>query len=393
MFLPPELLTLFFLANAAAAIPQVSLLPNVTETAPIEWATVSIPTETTGTFDAAATESVSIDRGDGLAEGDPCNSAGTEQCCVIDDTTCGETSRQLRPGVPTATGWGETGPATDRLVTLIATETTVTTIRPTIINIETNLVEDGFTLGDATQASGDNNGQQSSVTVANTVRPSNKPGPSGDNIAGGDAPSVSGTTSQQTGQNSLLLSIVSQLGGTPSNVQPASPTTNSLGQTITPPSSDNGGGSAAAQPATTPNSGMPRDTDEASFPQVTPTVGTGYLVIGGAWTVTLTPGLSIYLGGNLAPTILEMTTDATGNTLVTVSSSGTAVTATVRVALTTMTMPKSGFEASITDSARPGEQSARLATTSSKGAGADKTSKLEWWTGAVLGILGFGILL
>lgn len=49
--------------------------------------------------------------------------------------------------------------ATDRLVTLIATETTVTAIRPTIINIETNLVEDGFTLGDATQASGDNNGQ------------------------------------------------------------------------------------------------------------------------------------------------------------------------------------------------------------------------------------------
>ena len=58
-----------------------------------------------------------------------------------------------------------------------------------------------------------------------------------------------------------------------------------------------------------------------------------------------------------------------------------------------MTMLKSGFEASITDSARPGEQSARLATTSSKGAGADKTSKLEWWTGAVLGILGFGVLL
>ena len=112
---------------------------------------------------------MSIDRGDGLAEGDPCNSAGTEQCCVIDDTTCGETSRQLRPGVPTATGWGETGPATDRLVTLIATETTVTAIRPTIINIETNLVEDGFTLGDATQASGDNNQERHRNRQGRTV--------------------------------------------------------------------------------------------------------------------------------------------------------------------------------------------------------------------------------
>jgi hypothetical protein len=137
---------------------------------------------------------------------------------------------------------------------------------------------------------------------------------------------------------------------------------------------------------------MPNDTNAASAPPVSSAVGTGSLIIG-AWTVTLTPGLSINLAGNTNPTILELTTDATGNTLVTVSSSGTAVTATVRVALTTMTMPISGFEASVTDSPRPGEKSATLATTSSKGAGADRKSELEWWAGAVLGVLGFGMMM
>ncbi|KAL1796798.1 hypothetical protein ACET3X_005338 [Alternaria dauci] len=358
MFLPSELLTLFFLANGAAAVPQLSSLPNVTETAPSEQAIVSIPTEPAGTVDAAATDGVHLDRGDGLVELDPCHPAVTDQCCVIDPAACNEgTIVGVTPALPTATGWGETDPATDRLVTLITTETTFTTVRPTILNIETNMVEDGLALGDATRASGDNNVQSFSVTAANTVRSSNTAGQSGDNTLGGDAPSVTGTTSQQTGQNSLLLNIVSQLGGAPSNSQPAFPTANSLGQTIALTSDDNGEGGASAQPATPPNSDVLRATNKASSPQVTPTVGTGYLTVEGSWIVTLTPGLSINLGGNIHPTMLEMTTDATGNTLVT-----------------------------------SGEQSTRPATTSSKGAGADRISKPEWWAGADFGILGFGAL-
>lgn len=368
------------------------MLPNVTEITPSEQSTVSIPTETTGTLDAAATESVHLDRGDGLGDVDPCFPVMTEQCCVIDPAMCGTNDVEGILGLPAATGWGETDPATDRLVTLTPIETTITTIRPTILNLETNTAAAGFDLDDATQGSERNNGQPFFVTQANTARSSNMPRQTVDNIAGGETSSATGTTPQQTGQNSLLLKIVSQFGGTLSNIQPASPTTNSLAQPVAPASNDNGGSSASAQPATTPDSNMPSDTNTTPAPQVTPVVGTGSLIIG-SWTVTLTPGLSINLGGNIYPTVLEMTTDATGNTLVTVSSSGTAVTATVRVALTTMTVAKSGFEASITNSARPSEETAGLATTSSKGASADKRSALEWWMGAVLGILGFGIVM
>jgi hypothetical protein len=80
--------------------------------------------------------------------------------------------------------------------------------------------------------------------------------------------------------------------------------------------------------------------------------------------------------------------------LVTVFSDGTAVTATVRVTSTTMTIPISGYEASMTDSTRPAEQTGELATPSSEGAGAKRRStELEWLAGAILSILGFGVIL
>jgi hypothetical protein len=80
--------------------------------------------------------------------------------------------------------------------------------------------------------------------------------------------------------------------------------------------------------------------------------------------------------------------------LVTVFSDGTAVTATVRVTSTTMTIPISGYEASMADSTGPAEQTGSLATISSEGAGAEtRSTELEWLAGAILGILGFGVIL
>ncbi|KAG9187626.1 hypothetical protein G6011_05497 [Alternaria panax] len=408
MFLPLELLTLFFITNAAAAVPQLSFPPNVTAITPSEQSTISIATETTGIPDVTYDDIATLKLDGGL----PPDSCATS----FDPVRCSDPApAPFAPTLPTETGWGEAGPASDRLVTLTPTKTTVTTIRPTIVNLETNTAEAGFDLDDSIQASGNNNGQPFLVTAAHTASSSNKPGQSGDSPVGGDAPSATGATSQQTGLNSLLLAIVSRLAGAPSNVQPASPTMKSLGQPLAPTDNSNRGGGAIVtnslgqtgaaasnsngrvgapgQPATTPDSGMSGETNTASPPHVTPAAGTGYLKIRGSWVVTLTPGLSINLGGNMYPTMLELTTDATSNTLVTVSLSGTAVTATVRVALTTMTVPKSGFEASITDSARPGEQSTKLTTTSSKGASAGRRSDLEWWVGAVLGVLGFGVIL
>ena len=52
-------------------------------------------------------------------------------------------------------------------------------------------------------------------------------------------------------------------------------------------------------------------------------------------------------------TSIGITTDATGQTLITLSSCGTAITATISNAPAVITLPKTGFEASITDAALP----------------------------------------
>jgi len=373
MYLPPELLTLLFLANAAAAVPQTSFLPNVTEIAPTQQSTVSIAAQITEPSDATATES-SVDRVDVKVE--VCT-LDASSCCSIDPGSCGGLQWIV---LPSATGWGLTGPATDRLVTLTPTATTVTTTRPTILNLETSVLVWG-----TEQESEGSAGQPGLIIGPSTVRASNTIG---------EGPGATGSAQQQIEQHSLLLQIVSQIGRAPSNVQPAqpaSPATENPGQTVAPINNHNGGDSALAQPATTPDSGMASNTDMISPPQTAPAVAIGEFVYG-TQTLTLTAGLSTNIGSNFFPTFVGLTTDADGNTLVSVFSDGTAVIATVRVAPTTMVVPRSGFEASTTDAASPGEQTGGLATTPSKEAGAGRRRKLEWWMGAVLGALSFGAM-
>ena len=72
-------------------------------------------------------------------------------------------------------------------------------------------------------------------------------------------------------------------------------------------------------------------------------------------TVTLTPGLSTTVGPEGDATFIGITTDTTGQTIITISSSGTAITATISDAPAVITLPKTGFEASITDVARAGD--------------------------------------
>lgn len=300
-----------------------------------------------------------------------------DSCCSIDPGSCGGLQWII---LPSATGWGEAGPATDRLVTLTPTATTVTTTRPTILNLETNVLVWG-----TEQESEGSAGQPGFIMGPSTVRASNTMG---------EDPGATGSAQQQIEQNSLLLQIVSQIGRAPSNVQPTQPTssaTDSPGQTVAPANNQNGENSALGQPATTPDSGMASNTDITSPPQTTPAVAIGEFVYG-TQTLTLTAGLSTNIGSNFFPTFVELTTDAEGNTLVSVFSDGTAVIATVRVAPTTMVLQSSGFEASTTDPASPGEQTGGSATTSSKEAGAGRTSELEWWMGAVFGALSFGAI-
>ncbi len=359
----------------------MSSIPNVTEITASQQPTISSATEISEPPDAVAT----LVRVDEDPRVDPCETS-------FDPSSCNAVGGI--PFLPSATGWEETDPATDRLVTLTPTKTTVTTIQPTILDLETNIVIWGA--DDSTQESGGNNGQPSLITGPNTVSSADIPGQTEDNIVGGDDTSATGLTPQQTGQNSLLLAIVSQIGGAPSVVQPTQPAslaTDSLGQPVVPTNNEGGGNSATAQPATTPSSGMPSSTNIASPPQTTPAVGVGSFVYGSS-TLTLTPGLNTNIGSNFFPTFVELTTDAKGNTLVTVFSDGTAVTATVRVTSTTMTIPISGYEASMADSTGPAEQTGSLATISSEGAGAEtRSTELEWLAGAILGILGFGVIL
>jgi hypothetical protein len=303
-----------------------------------------------------------------------------DSCCSIDPDNCGGLQWIV---IPTETGWGETGPATNHLETVTPTATTVTTTRPTILNLETNIATW------AAQTSEGNNEEPIIITGPNNVRSSTMPGQTADNNAGGEDSSATGSA------NGLLLDIVSHIGGALSNVQPtqpASPATNGLGQPVAPTNTDNRESGASALPATTPGSGMPSNTNMVSSGQTTAAGGVGEFVYR-TQTLTLTPGLSTNIGSNWFPTYVELTTDAKGNNLVTVFADGTAVTATVRVAPTTMVIPKSGFEASTTDSANPSEQTGKLAITSSKGAGPDRRSELELWMGAVLGVLGIGTIL
>ncbi|EUC46122.1 hypothetical protein COCMIDRAFT_93750, partial [Bipolaris oryzae ATCC 44560] len=136
----------------------------------------------------------------------------------------------------------------------------------------------------------------------------------------------------------------------------------------------------------TPGPGMPSATGS------TPTSGAipNSITLGSA-IIALTPGVSTTIGPSSDQTLVAITTNAAGSTLVTISSSGVAVTATVSAVPTTVTLPKTGFEASITNVARPGvvTSSRPLSTTSSKAmAVGNKKSEVGWWTSAMLGVVG-----
>lgn len=173
--------------------------------------------------------------------------------------------------------------------------------------------------------------------------------------AGDDAPGdPAQSPQQQTAPNTLLNDIVSGLADTTPLPQPT------------------------AQAPITP----------APTPVPAPTAIPGTLTLGSA-TLTLTHGLSTTLGAEPDATFVSISTDAAGQTIVVISSSGTAITATVTDAPATVTLPKTGFEASITDVARPGAWSTGVgraaAPTSSRGVAGALRGEVRWWSGVVVG--------
>ena len=113
----------------------------------------------------------------------------------------------------------------------------------------------------------------------------------------------------------------------------------------------------------------------------------------GAATLTLSNGLSTTVGTGSAATFVALTTNPAGYTLIVVSSSGTAVTATISNAPVTITMPKTGWEASITAAARFGNDPSAVTptSTSSKGAAANART-WDSYVGILLGIIATGAI-
>ena len=303
------------------------------------------------------------------------------------------------PKLPTATSWYDTGVDSFLVGAHTQTDVVVTISRPTIINIETNTATRidpvaAPVRGNDASRSESSGRQPTTGTQADTV---GLPKTFGQHVGiGTDGRGTSSTltsNSQQTEQSGLLLDVVSKLGETLSSVQEsqlASLMTDGSGQPIRPTSSDSG--SALSQLPVTPSQRLSSGTDTTSLQTIVSVDGT---ITIGSEILTLTPGLSATVGPASDATFLGLATDINGNTLVTISSSGIAITATVSNVPATVSLPKTGFEASITAAARPGDYATRTNSTSSttRAVGVGGRSEMGWWTNVVLGVVGIGLLL
>jgi hypothetical protein len=126
-------------------------------------------------------------------------------------------------------------------------------------------------------------------------------------------------------------------------------------------------------------------------------VAVGNTITLGSATISLTAGLSTVIGTGTNTTLIAIQTDNASHTIITISSSGTAVTATITNAPATVTLPKTGFEASITNSAGREVATSRVAvtavSTSSKGAANEKRVNMGGLPGILLTVLGFVAML
>ncbi|KAL6712546.1 hypothetical protein ACN47E_000423 [Coniothyrium glycines] len=368
MYLPTELLTIVLLTSSAFAIPQIAPAAN----------------ETAQSTDSIKTPQPTFPPDEGLQDpqedpplNDPCS---TESCWPLN----------FIPSLPTETGWGDdinVIAAPSAIVIIDEPPTLVTTRTPTIIGIQTAIVPvlspsrsakpDGGRIVVVGPSGNGNNEPSAALALtpapAPSPAPGQQPGPKGDNAQA--TPSVD---AQPSVNNDLLLDIISKMGETPPPAE------------LTHVSDTAAGTTEEHDPEQ--HQAMTNVVDTA-HEQVTLSVGASITV--GSAVVTLTPGLSTTIGDG---TMIGITTDNTGQTIITIASSGTAVTATVSNAPVTMTVPKPGFEASITAAARPGAASAssareRVASSSSKAGAMAHAVEFDWVTRAVLGILGIGVIL
>lgn len=264
----------------------------------------------------------------------------------------------ITDGVMKATMLGPQTSSTDKL--LIATST------PTLVGIHTEI-------------------QPS--TQPGAARPAGTPNDSPISAESGPAPGPSLATPTS---DPLLLDIISHLVPTssspPGSLSSPDFASTPVGGSVNPEHGTN----EPAQPSNvTPGPAI-------TAPPSASVVSLGSQITLGSSVLTLTPGLSSTIGDGTTATYVAITTDETGHTLITVSSSGTAVTATITNAPATITQLKTQYDSTITTAARPGtfdgSPSGKSATTSSKGAAASQKAEFGRWLYAGVGIAGFGLV-
>lgn len=258
----------------------------------------------------------------------------------------------------------------------------ITTDQPIIITVHTEISASGFQPDLSDPASG----------KEHSSKPS---GPNGSPSALSGSPEREHTTTGPSaaepqvtpGGSDLLNEIISRVG----NAQPGAQPT---GQPAVPTD-----GSPAPNGNIVPSGNLgtaPANDNTQQGSQSSLAVGAPITL--GSATLTLTPGLSTTVGTGSDATAVAINTNASGSTIIIISSSGTAITAIVTKAKTTITSSASrtGFDASISEEARPGNDKITTlngAATSTRSAGG-AASRFRWEVESWIGILaGIGALL
>ncbi|KAF2654168.1 hypothetical protein K491DRAFT_717448 [Lophiostoma macrostomum CBS 122681] len=174
----------------------------------------------------------------------------------------------------------------------------------------------------------------------------------------GPSPVVSAPPGATSSGNDLISQIISQIATAEPGAQPTG---------ASAVSTDSNGGTTQDQQ---------QATDVTSAHASVPTLSLAESITLGGTVITLTPGLSTTVGTGTSTTLVDITTNTHGQTIVVVSSSGTAVSATMTQSAITLTSPRTNI-ASVTKAAeRSGSTTTGSESTSTSAEATSDGSKI-----------------
>ncbi|KAF9699041.1 hypothetical protein EKO04_003159 [Ascochyta lentis] len=441
MLLPPELLTLVFLTGLTAAYPEGddilaattaldSLAATASTIAPIAITTTPSSTEDSNGFAPAPAFPTDEPPPEAQPTEDiyPCDLPEPPDWC--------DQPGVVQPQLPTATGWDDWGdwnnensgggsggagilPTGALMKPQEQTPIVITTRTPTVVHIKTNFepsatkdVNGGgqpqapghvptgeykehqdssprpTTGQDTLRASGAGGDSMPQESPAQTTleQPTAGPGP---NSVGGH---VTGSKQTTSSGNDLLDAIIREISNAKPDAQPAQASRSTL--VVSGEHSASATDLTRTEQLILAQSGVisrPTTLDGTDTVLVQTTIAAGPTIALGAATLSLTPGLSTIIRKGTGTTLIAIQTDSASQTIITISSSGAAITATITDAPATVTVPRTGFEASITgDAGRGVDITASIQgapTTSSRAVASHMKVRMGGLSGFVLGAL------